>query len=270
MLWMDVDAALAEVPVNEFPLVDADLAIQASVAYNAAGMDLVWNFVTPAGAQTQTAVTPTNSGDYLWTSQGKGLYSIQAPASAGGTINNNTEGFGWFTGVATGILPWKGPTIGFRAAGLNNLLVESAYSTTRGLAGTALPNADAEAAGGLYTRGSGAGQINQAANGQVDANTVRIENTDATDQLATALAAGVITGAVVDDALNSATTFETNLSQATNDHFLDAWLVFTSGTLSGQVKKITDYDGSTKFVTVSGGFTAEPTAADAFQIINGR
>jgi hypothetical protein len=33
---------------------------------------------------------------------------------------------------------------------------------------TALPNAAAEAAGGLFTRGSGAGQINQNANGQVD------------------------------------------------------------------------------------------------------
>ncbi len=37
---------------------------------------------------------------------------------------------------------------------------------------TALPNAAAEAAGGLYTRGTGAGQINQAANGQVDTNVV--------------------------------------------------------------------------------------------------
>lgn len=35
---------------------------------------------------------------------------------------------------------------------------------------TALPNANAEAAGGLYTRGSGAGQINQDANGRVDTN----------------------------------------------------------------------------------------------------
>lgn len=36
---------------------------------------------------------------------------------------------------------------------------------------TALPNANAEAAGGLYTRGTGAGQINQNANGQVDTRT---------------------------------------------------------------------------------------------------
>lgn len=35
---------------------------------------------------------------------------------------------------------------------------------------TALPNAAAEAAGGLYTRGSGAGQIAQQANGQADVN----------------------------------------------------------------------------------------------------
>lgn len=35
---------------------------------------------------------------------------------------------------------------------------------------TALPNAAAEAAGGLYTRGTGAGQIRQDANGRIDAN----------------------------------------------------------------------------------------------------
>ncbi len=35
---------------------------------------------------------------------------------------------------------------------------------------TALPNAAAEAAGGLFTRGTGAGQINQGANGRIDAN----------------------------------------------------------------------------------------------------
>jgi hypothetical protein len=37
---------------------------------------------------------------------------------------------------------------------------------------TALPNAAAAAAGGLFTRGTGAGQINQAANGQIDVNAV--------------------------------------------------------------------------------------------------
>lgn len=39
---------------------------------------------------------------------------------------------------------------------------------------TALPNANAEAAGGLYTRGTGAGQINQPSNGVIDSNAVQI------------------------------------------------------------------------------------------------
>jgi hypothetical protein len=125
-IWMDVDTALSEVPVNVMPLIDdTDFkSIEASVAYNATGMALKWNFVTTAGAYTQTAVTPTTGGVYDWTSQGNGMYSIEIPASGGASINNNTEGFGWFSGVATGVLPWRGPVIGFRAAALNNSLVD--------------------------------------------------------------------------------------------------------------------------------------------------
>lgn len=41
---------------------------------------------------------------------------------------------------------------------------------------TALPNAAAAAAGGLYTRGTGAGQINQSTNGQIDVNIERVRN----------------------------------------------------------------------------------------------
>jgi hypothetical protein len=175
-IWMDVDAALSEVPVNLMPLLDDTdgKTIEASVAYNATGMDLVWNFVTTAGAMSQVSVTPTTGGAYDWVNQGKGMYSIEIPASGGATANNDTEGFGWFTGVATGVLPWRGPVIGFRASGLNDLLIDSAFSTTRGLAGTALPNAAAEASGGLYTRGTGAGQINQTVNGLTNSNLINI------------------------------------------------------------------------------------------------
>src|SRR3972149_376098 len=150
-LWMDVDLALSEVPVNILPLIDdTDFKTrEPAVTFDQAGMDLVWNFVTTGGAMTQTAVTPTAAGNYDWVNQGDGMYSIEIPASGGVSINNDTEGFGWFTGFATGVLPWRGPVIGFRASGLNDALIDSAYSTTRGLAGTALPAAAADAAGGL-------------------------------------------------------------------------------------------------------------------------
>jgi len=150
-IWIDVDTAVT-VPVNVMPLIDdTDFkSREESVTYNQAGMDLVWNSVSTAGVQTQTAVTPTDTGgDYDWVNVGNGMYNIEIPASGGASINNDAEGFGWFSGFATGILPWSGPVVGFRAAGLNNLLIDSAFSTTRGLTGTAVPAVAADGAGGL-------------------------------------------------------------------------------------------------------------------------
>lgn len=112
-----VDTAV-ELFVNKHPLTDdTDFKTrETAVAYNATGMDLVWNFVTAAGVVTQTAVTPTTGGDYDWTHVGDGIYKIEMPASGGASINNDAEGVGWFTGVATGILPWTGPEYEFKPA----------------------------------------------------------------------------------------------------------------------------------------------------------
>ncbi len=151
--WLDVDAAVT-VPVNVAALIDdTDFKTrEESITFDQAGMDLVWNFLTTAGVITHTEVIPTDTGgDYDWTNVGNGMYKIVIPASGGASINNDAEGFGWFTGFATGILPWVGPMIGFRDANLNALLVDSAFSTTRGLSGTALPDAVADASGGLVT-----------------------------------------------------------------------------------------------------------------------
>lgn len=175
MIYLDVDLAIT-VPVNVVALTDdTDFKTrETGITYDQAGMDLVWNFITSAGVITQTAVTPTTAGVYDWSHVGDAMYKIEIPASGGASINNDTEGYGYFTGICTGVLAWRGPTIGFRAAGLNNLLLDSAYSATRGLAGTFAPDAAVEAAGGLYTRGSGAGQINQPANGVIDTNVLQI------------------------------------------------------------------------------------------------
>lgn len=131
-LYMDVDVNLAEVPVNILPLLDdTDFkSRETGITYDQAGMDLVWNFVTTAGAFTQTAVVPTTAGNYDWTNQGDGMYTIEIIATGGVSINNDTEGFGWFTGVATGVLPWRGPTIGFRRAALNDLLTDGSTAST--------------------------------------------------------------------------------------------------------------------------------------------
>lgn len=75
----------------------------------------------------------------------------------------------------------------------------------------ALPNAAAEAAGGLYTRGSGAGQINQPAPGMVDANVVRNAGTAITAasgvqevKVASIAAAAITAASIAADAITDA------------------------------------------------------------------
>ena len=132
-LWIDVDTAVI-VPVNILPLLDdTDFkSIEIAVVYNSAGMALTWNFVTCAGVVTGVAVTPTTAGVYDWSEPiaDKGMYAIEIPASGGASANNDTEGVGWFTGVATGVLPWRGPTIGFRRAALNDLFIDGGTAST--------------------------------------------------------------------------------------------------------------------------------------------
>jgi hypothetical protein len=113
------------VPVNIEPLVDdTDFkTVEASVAYNAPGMRLRWNFVSAAGVCIQTEVTPTTSGNYDWAHLGDGMYSIGIPMDGGESINNSVCGYGWFTGRATGVKPWAGPTITFATANVVNSLV---------------------------------------------------------------------------------------------------------------------------------------------------
>lgn len=88
------------------------------------------------------------------------------------------------------------------------------------------------------------------------------------DALVTRLvASAIVTGAVVDDAANTAATFETDLTETADDHWASAYLLITSGDLVGQVRRITGYNGTTKFVTADA-FTAEPASGVTFAIIN--
>jgi hypothetical protein len=76
------------------------------------------------------------------------------------------------------------------------------------------------------------------------------------------------TGAVVADGGNSSTVFVTDLTEASNDYWKDSYMRITSGVLINQVKKVSGYNGTTKAITVTGGFTATPAAAVTFEIIN--
>ncbi len=124
MRLLPVDTAITVI-VNAMALIDDtdSKTREMGIVYNQAGMDLVWNFETTAGVPTQAAVTPTTAGDYDWTHLGDGIYTIEIPASGGASINNDTEGYGWFSGFCTGVLPWTGPTYSFVPSNVVNGLV---------------------------------------------------------------------------------------------------------------------------------------------------
>lgn len=283
-MWMNVDATLSEVPVNLMPLIDSTdfVTVEDAVAYNAAGMDLRWNFVTTAGAYTSTAVTPTTGGDYDWTHQGDGMYTIEIPASGGASINNSEEGFGWFTGKITGVLPFRGPVIGFRAAALNDALIDGGdnldvnVTQIEGDSQSATDLKDFADAGydPSTNKVQGVVLVDTATTvtNRVTANADQVDGSAPAAASLKNMALVLATGAVVDDASNTATTFKTDLTETADDYYGDAdggnVLAFVSGTTNAtQTRRITAYNGTTKFVTVESAFDAEPAADDAFILL---
>jgi hypothetical protein len=78
------------------------------------------------------------------------------------------------------------------------------------------------------------------------------------------LTSGHPSGVVIDDAANSATTFKTDRTETGPDHWVSTGVKFTTGALAGQIREITAYNGTTKFLTVSPALSAEPAAGDRF------
>ena len=93
--------------------------------------------------------------------------------------------------------------------------------------------------------------------------------TDALTAAATAKlalsAAGIVTGAAEAGTL-STTQMTTNLTEATNDHYIGAVVVWTSGVLAGQRSDITDYAGANGLLTYTA-VTEAPSATDTFVIL---
>lgn len=133
------------------------------LAYNTAS--LVASYVRPGAARTaitlatQTVTGAFSSGGFVEVDATNcpGLYRLDIPDAA------------LASGVNAVVVMLKGAANMVPVALEVELTAVNNQDAVRyGM--TALPNANAEAAGGLYTRGTGAGQINQDANGRVDAN----------------------------------------------------------------------------------------------------
>lgn len=134
-----------------------------SLAYNSTGIALWYRrdgaAVTDITEVTLAAVTTAwTSGGFIYLRDG--VYRLDVPDAAFATGVNQVYIGGTFTGYTV-------------IGGVVQLVdIDMEDAVRQGM--TALPNAAAEAAGGLYTRGTGAGQINQPFNGMSGAYVVQI------------------------------------------------------------------------------------------------
>lgn len=71
----------------------------------------------------------------------------------------------------------------------------------------------------------------------------------------------------VNDASATTTSFVTNLASTVDDYYNAAFILFTSGALKGQSREISDYDGSTKTITVATALTSAPADGVEFIIV---
>lgn len=133
------------------------------LTYNASG--LVCYYVRPlAAAAALTLATQTVTGAH-----GDGGFVEVSSANMPGVYRLDLSDAICATGVNSVVVMLKGAT-NMAPVTLEIQLVSIDVNDAVRAGLTALPNAAAQASGGLYTRGTGAGQINQAANGQIDVN----------------------------------------------------------------------------------------------------
>ena len=142
------------------------------LAFNTAGLKAYYRKGATGSATAITLATQTVGG--AWSSGGfveidatnmKGVYRLDVPD----TVFASSPWATLYLYGATNMAPV--------ALELEIVAIDPFDAVRLGL--TALPNAGAEAAVGLYTRGSGAGHINQSANGQVDVDAKKINSVSA-------------------------------------------------------------------------------------------
>lgn len=73
--------------------------------------------------------------------------------------------------------------------------------------------------------------------------------------------------AAIDDTSATATSFVTNLTESTTSYYSNKIMVFISGSLSGQARIITNYNGTTKAITLEEALTSAPADGDEFLIL---
>jgi len=101
--------------------------------------------------------------------------------------------------------------------------------------------------------------------GEVSADVTKISgSTSASDKLEANILLTIDSS--INDATPSTTSFDTNLTEADTDAYVNREVHMTSGDAAGEVSKITGYNGTTKVLTLSPGLNTTPSNTDTFTI----
>jgi hypothetical protein len=98
------------------------------------------------------------------------------------------------------------------------------------------------------------------------ADAVKVGSSKPTADNLVSMYTGVCTFGAVNDGSATTTDFDTDLTEASDDHYNNEILAFIDGVLKGQYRKITNYTGSSKNVEVLA-FTEAPGNGDKFVIL---
>jgi len=149
-LWMDVDAALSEVPVNIAPLVDdTDGKTIETCTYNQAGSRSTGTSSRRRRVLSYRCYSHRHGRQLRLGEPGPGHVHHRNPGQRRGVDQQRYRGLRVVQRSRNRNPAVARPGYRLPSGRLNNLLIDNAYSATRGLAGTALPAAAADAAGGL-------------------------------------------------------------------------------------------------------------------------
>jgi len=182
--------------------------------------------------------------------------------------------------TATDSVMIGGTVTGMIVIGTELQIVEYDPNDSVRLGLTALPNAAADAAGGLPISDAGGldldtqlanavptvgaisdGVWDEAFSGHTSAGTF--------GKLVKNLGEGVVAAdGSVNDVSATVNTFITDLTETTTSHYSDLTLIFTSGNLKGQAKPIQSYNGTTKTIVLDEDLTEAPADTDTFLILS--
>lgn len=252
--FLVVLAMLASAPF----LIGGPRAKAADLKQNAAFADMAFvagasNHVDPWGSCAMSWAVSKAGGDFAAasptvTSKGYGWCAL-----SWGSSYTDTPGVLAIHGDATGADPvdYKHWIRGKNAEDLNPAVAGDAMTLT-----AAYDAAKTAASAGTWTT-TRAAYLDAAISGRASQASVD------------ALADPYPTFTVVSDAGNTVLQFKTNLSESDNNFWkLPAAVRFTSGTLTGQIKYVQSYNGTTKFITLTDALTGIPQAGDTGDIIN--